>query len=99
MLKAFAVWILLAATGGLYGHSGGKEPEAPPFRNNTDALGIPASLFIGRLMNSLLFHVSGFDPVILAAASTVLAICAAGAAFIPAMRAASVDPVRALRTD
>ena len=63
------------------------------------ALGIPASLFIGRLMNSLLFHVSGFDPVILAAASTVLAICAAGAAFIPAMRAASVDPVRALRTE
>jgi ABC-type antimicrobial peptide transport system permease subunit len=63
------------------------------------ALGIPATLFIGRLMNSLLFHVSGFDPVILAAASTVLAICAAGAAFIPAMRAASVDPVRALRTE
>jgi ABC-type antimicrobial peptide transport system permease subunit len=63
------------------------------------ALGIPASLFIGRLMTSLLFHVSGYDPVILAAASAVLAICASGAAFIPAIRAASVDPVRALRTE
>jgi len=63
------------------------------------ALGIPASLFMGRLMTSLLFHVSGFDPVILAAASTALAICAAAAAFIPAIRAASLDPVRALRTE
>jgi ABC-type antimicrobial peptide transport system permease subunit len=63
------------------------------------ALGIPASLFISRLMTSLLFHISGYDPAILAAASTVLAICAAAAAFIPALRAASVDPVRALRTE
>jgi ABC-type antimicrobial peptide transport system permease subunit len=62
-------------------------------------IGIPASLFFGRIMNKLLFHVSGYDPVILAVASTVLAICAAGAAFIPAIRAASVDPVRALRTE
>jgi predicted permease len=63
------------------------------------ALGVPASLFISRLMTSLLFHISGNDPAILAAASTVLAICAAAAAFIPALRAASVDPVRALRTE
>ena len=63
------------------------------------ALGIPASLFLGRLMTRLLFHVSGYDPLILAAASMVLAICAAAAAFIPALRAASLDPVRALRTE
>jgi ABC-type antimicrobial peptide transport system permease subunit len=63
------------------------------------ALGIPASLFIGKLMTSLLFHVSGYDPLILAAASLVLTICAAAAAFIPAVRAASLDPVRALRTE
>jgi macrolide transport system ATP-binding/permease protein len=62
-------------------------------------LGIPASLFIGRLMTSLLFHISGYDPLILAAASMVLAICSAAAAFIPALRAASLDPVRALRTE
>jgi macrolide transport system ATP-binding/permease protein len=63
------------------------------------ALGIPASLFMGRLATSLLFHVTGNDPLILAAASTVLAICATAAAFIPALRAASLDPVRALRTE
>jgi macrolide transport system ATP-binding/permease protein len=63
------------------------------------ALGIPASLFMGRLTASILFHVKGYDPVILAAASMVLAICATVAAFIPAVRAASLDPVRALRTE
>jgi len=63
------------------------------------ALGIPASLFMGRLTASLLFHVSGYDPLTLAAASTVLAICATAAAFIPALRAASLDPVRSLRTE
>jgi predicted permease len=63
------------------------------------ALGIPASLFMGRLMTRLLFHVRGYDPVILAAASIVLAICAVTASFIPALRAASLDPVRALRTE
>jgi ketosteroid isomerase-like protein len=47
MLKAFAVWILLAATGGLYGQSGGKEPEAPPFRNNTDETAIRSLLAFG----------------------------------------------------
>lgn len=63
------------------------------------ALGIPASLVMGRLITSLLFHVTGYDPILLAAASTVLAICAIAAALIPALRAASLDPVRALRTE
>ncbi len=63
------------------------------------ALGIPASLFMGRLTTRLLFHVSGYDPLTLAEASTVLAICATAAAFIPALRAATLDPVRALRTE
>jgi macrolide transport system ATP-binding/permease protein len=63
------------------------------------ALGIPASLFIGRRMTRLLFHVSGYDPIILGAASMVLAICGIGASFIPAIRAASVDAVRALRSE
>lgn len=63
------------------------------------ALGIPASLFLGRLMASLLFHVSGSAPWALAGASAVLALCAAVAALLPALRAASVDPVRALRTE
>ena len=63
------------------------------------ALGIPASLFMGRRMTGILFHLSGYDPLLLAAASMVLAICAAAAALLPALRAASLDPVRALRTE
>lgn len=63
------------------------------------AIGIPASLFLGRLMASLLFHISASDPWALAGASLVLGVCAAVAAFLPALRAASVDPVRALRTE
>jgi predicted permease len=63
------------------------------------ALGVPASLFLGRLMTSLLFHVSGSDPLALAGASAVLTACAAVASLVPAMRAASLDPVRALRTE
>jgi ABC-type antimicrobial peptide transport system permease subunit len=50
-------------------------------------------------MTRLLFHVSGYDPIILGAASMVLAICGIGASFIPAIRAASVDAVRALRSE
>ena len=63
------------------------------------ALGIPASLFMGRLMTSILFHVSGYDPLALAGATILLALCAAVAAFVPALRAASLDPVRALRSE
>ena len=63
------------------------------------ALGIPASLLLGRLMKSLLFHISGSDPLALAAAALVLAACAAVAALVPALRAASLDPVRALRAE
>jgi predicted permease len=63
------------------------------------ALGIPASLYAGRLMTSLLYHVKGFDPQALGAAAVVLGICASIAAFVPALRAASIDPMRALRTE
>jgi hypothetical protein len=63
------------------------------------ALGIPASLFMGRLMTSILFHIKGSDPAALAGATILLALCASIAAIIPAVRAASLDPARALRTE
>jgi macrolide transport system ATP-binding/permease protein len=63
------------------------------------AVGIPASLFMGRVMTRILFHISANDPLVLAGAAAVLAVCAAVAALIPAFRAASVDPIRALRTE
>ena len=63
------------------------------------AFGIPASLYAGHLMTSLLYQVSGFDPQALAGAAAVLGICAGLAAFLPALRAASIDPMLALRTE
>jgi predicted permease len=63
------------------------------------ALGVPAALYAGHLMASLLYQAGAYDPVALAGSILVLSLCAAIAAFIPARRAASVDPMRALRTE
>jgi predicted permease len=62
-------------------------------------LGIPAALFAGHFMASQLYEIKGYDPLALIGASLVLGICAALAGFIPARRAASVEPMRALRID
>ena len=63
------------------------------------ALGIPAALFTSRLMDSLLYRVHRRDPLSLLGAVLVLGICATAAAWIPARRAASIDPMRALRAE
>jgi len=63
------------------------------------ALGIPAALFAGHLMASQLYGVSAYDPLSLGAATVVLGACAAVAGFIPARRAASIEPMKALRIE
>ena len=62
-------------------------------------LGVPAALYAGHLMRSLLYGVGSYDPVALAGAPLILVVFAAGAAFVPARRAASVEPMQALRTE
>jgi len=61
-------------------------------------LGIPASLYAGYLMKSLLYGVGSYDPWALVGAPFALILCAAVAGFIPARRAASIEPMQALRT-
>jgi predicted permease len=61
------------------------------------AIGIPLSLASTRFLHSYLFGLKGTDPASLIAVVVVLGIVAASAASIPARRAASVDPMRALR--
>jgi predicted permease len=61
------------------------------------AIGIPLSLASTRFLHSYLFGLKGTDPASLIAVAVVLGIVAASAASIPARRAASVDPMRALR--
>jgi predicted permease len=63
------------------------------------ALGIPAALLAGHWMASLLYHVESYDPLALTLAAIALNLCAAVAAFIPARRAASIEPMQALRTE
>jgi ABC-type antimicrobial peptide transport system permease subunit len=63
------------------------------------AIGIPVALLGGRLMRTQLYGVSTYDPVTLAGAVFVLAAFAALAGFIPARRAASIEPMHALRQE
>jgi predicted permease len=62
-------------------------------------LGIPAALYAGYLMKSLLYGVGTYDWTALAGAPLMLVLCAAAAGFIPARRAASIEPMQALRTE
>jgi putative ABC transport system permease protein len=63
------------------------------------AVGIAASLAVTRVMSALLFGVNTADPITYAAVSVVLAAVALVATYLPARRAARVDPVTALRAD
>jgi len=62
-------------------------------------LGIPAAIGTGHLISSQLFRVEPWDPLMLSAAALLLLMAALIAAVIPARRAASVDPMHALRTE
>jgi ABC-type antimicrobial peptide transport system permease subunit len=63
------------------------------------AIGIPVALLGGRLMRTQLYGVKIYDPITLAVAVVVLAAFAALAGFIPARRAASIEPMHALRIE
>lgn len=62
-------------------------------------LGIGASLVLGRLVASLLYKTSARDPVAMVGAAVILLLVSVAAAFVPARRAARVDPVIALRAE
>ncbi len=62
-------------------------------------LGLLAAYGLGRAAESLLFEITGHDPVTFAAAVVLLSGIAFGAGAIPAHRASRVDPMLALRSD
>jgi predicted permease len=61
------------------------------------SIGLAAAVGIGRLAESLLFELKGYDPLVLGGAAITLSLVALGAGFIPAHRASQVEPMRALR--
>ena len=61
-------------------------------------IGLAGALAVTRTMRSLLFEVSPTDPVVLVVVPLLLMAIAAVASFVPARRAANVDPVEALRS-
>jgi len=61
--------------------------------------GLVCSIVAATLMRTLLFGTPPWDASVLAAVSAVLAVAALLASYVPARRAASVDPVIALRAE
>jgi putative ABC transport system permease protein len=61
--------------------------------------GLAASTLVTPVMRGLLFGASPFNPFVLGASSVALVLVAALASYLPARRAASIEPMIALRTD
>jgi ABC-type antimicrobial peptide transport system permease subunit len=61
--------------------------------------GVALAFASARIVTGLLFKVSPYDPVIACGSVSVLLAVGAIACLLPARRAASVDPMRALRTE
>jgi predicted permease len=62
-------------------------------------VGLASALALSRVLHSFLFEVSAADPVTFSLVPLLMALVALVAAWIPARRAASVDPMEALRAD
>ena len=62
-------------------------------------IGIPVSIACSHLIAAQLYQVKGWDPLVLAGSVLALGLCALIASIIPAQRAASINPVTALRTE
>ncbi len=62
-------------------------------------LGLPLAVGAGYLLSAQLYGVRFWDPLALGVSALSLAACAFCAAIIPARRAASISPIRALRTN
>jgi predicted permease len=63
------------------------------------AIALPAAYGLGRLVQSLLYGVSGFEPALVVAATVFLALVALAAGWLPARRATRINPTEALRAE
>jgi putative ABC transport system permease protein len=63
------------------------------------AIGLIGAFAAARLLESLLFEVDAMNPLIFSSAAAVLVGVAILASYLPARKAASIDPMRALRAE
>jgi hypothetical protein len=63
------------------------------------SLGIPIAFVAGRFISSQLYETNTYDPPIFISTTLVLLFCSLMAGVIPARRAASIDPMQALRAE
>jgi predicted permease len=73
--------------------------EASSLSASAIAIGVAASFVAARFVKSMLFGITPSDPATLWGAAVLLMIVAVGASWIPARRAASVEPMEALRRE
>ena len=62
-------------------------------------IGVLSAIGLTRLMGQLLYQVSPTDPMVIATVCVLLMLVALAACFLPARRAASIEPMKALRTE
>jgi ABC-type antimicrobial peptide transport system permease subunit len=62
-------------------------------------VGLVVAVALGRAMSSLLFGIEPMDPVAYLAATGVIVAAAALASYVPARRAANIDPIETLRAE
>jgi putative ABC transport system permease protein len=60
-------------------------------------IGVAGALALSKAAQSMLFQMSGSDPVVMAASVVLLGLVALAAGYVPALRASRVDPMQALR--
>ena len=63
------------------------------------ALGLGIAALMSRMLTSLLFETSPFDPLTFVSGPILFLVIAAVACIVPARKAAGVDPTEALRSD
>jgi len=63
------------------------------------AIGLAGALAMSRLISSLLYGIAPYDPLTLGSVTLGLLVVAAVASWLPAMRAARIDPIEALRAE
>ena len=104
LLGLFAALAVVLTAAGLYGvlsYSVSQRTQELGLRVVSVGLliGLVASFALSRLVASQLYGVTAYDPLTYADVAVLLLIVALLACFIPARRAAKVDPMIALRTE